>query len=72
MKIDLYTKGVLTVIAICLVYLCLGRPIASTAHAQGEPGRVLLAGWFDWEGKVRYFAPKDPGGALPVRTDTQK
>jgi len=25
MKIDLYTKGVLTVIAACLVYLCLGN-----------------------------------------------
>jgi hypothetical protein len=73
MKIDLYTKSVLTIIAICLMYLCLGRPtIVPTAQAQAEPSRVLLAGWVDFGGRVRYFAPHDPGGALPVRTDIQK
>lgn len=37
MKIDLYTKSVLTVIAACLVYLCLGKPGPATAVAQADP-----------------------------------
>ena len=34
MKVDLYTKSVLTVIAACLVYLCLGKPGPAPALAQ--------------------------------------
>jgi hypothetical protein len=46
MKIDIYTKGVLTVIAACLVYLCLGKPaFVSTAHAQGQQTHVVIDGW---------------------------
>ena len=67
MKIDLYMKGVLTVIAICLVYLCLGRPaFTPTAHAQAEPTKVLIAGWVDFNGRPRSFLAGDPGNSLPV------
>jgi hypothetical protein len=46
MRIDLYTKTVLTVIAICLVYLCLGKPsVMSSVQAQTQPSRVVIAGW---------------------------
>jgi hypothetical protein len=45
MNIDLYTKTVLTVIAACLVYLCLGRPaVMSPIEAQAPPNRVIIAG----------------------------
>jgi hypothetical protein len=37
MKIDLYTKSVLTVIAACLVYLCFGKPGPAAAVAQADP-----------------------------------
>ena len=67
MKIDIYTKGVLTVIAACLVYLCLGKPaITATAHAQAEPTKVVVAGWVDFNGITRSFAAGDRGNALPV------
>jgi hypothetical protein len=33
MKIDLYTKSVLTVIAACLVYLCVGKGTSTVAVA---------------------------------------
>jgi len=62
MRIDLYTKAVLTVIALCLVYLCVDRPsVASTVQAQSQEGqfqrqllqRVVIAGWLDSEGQER-------------------
>ncbi len=43
LKIDLYTKIVLTVIAGCLLYLCFGKPaMTATAHAQGAAGPQLV------------------------------
>jgi hypothetical protein len=46
MKTDLYIKFVLTVIAACLVYLCVGGPkLMPAAYAQQQPTRVILAGW---------------------------
>ena len=62
MRIDLYTKAVLTVIALCLVYLCIERAsITSTVQAQAQEGqfqrqllqRVVIAGWLDSEGQER-------------------
>ena len=35
MKIDAYTKAVLTVIAACLVWMCVNSATPTT-HAQGE------------------------------------
>jgi hypothetical protein len=44
MKIDLYTKGLLTVIAACLVWMCLNgvMPAAQAQAAQPAPTRVVL------------------------------
>lgn len=69
MRIDLYTKSVLTVIAACLVYLCLGKPsVLTTAQAQAQPSRVIIAGWEPNPLRV-YIAGWDErfgGQSLPV------
>jgi hypothetical protein len=43
MRLDNYTRAVLTVIAICLVYLCV-REAAPRAMAQDAPTRVVITG----------------------------
>ena len=46
MRTDTYTKTMLTVIAACLIYLCLGRPaVFPTAQAQAQQTHVILDGW---------------------------
>jgi hypothetical protein len=45
MKVDLYTKGVLTVIAVCLVWICARElPLIRTAEAfnDGKPAEVVI------------------------------
>ncbi|MEW6670269.1 MAG: hypothetical protein AB1427_01115 [Thermodesulfobacteriota bacterium] len=45
MKMDLYTKGVLTVIALCLVWICAREiPFIKTAEAfnEGKPAEVVI------------------------------
>ena len=44
MKIDLYTKAVLTVIAMCLVWMCLNgaTPVVGAQAARPEPMPVML------------------------------
>ena len=76
MHVDKYTKAVLTVIAVCLIWLSLGGPaLLPAAHAQSPKSlatqHVLIAGWIDSHGTVRDLvsptgehAPKDSG--LPV------
>jgi hypothetical protein len=44
MRIDLYTKSVLSIIAACLVWLCFGA-LTPTASAQASAQRVVVAGW---------------------------
>src|SRR4051812_30678735 len=41
MKIDLYTKSVLTVIAVCLVYLCFGKGVLNPAVAQAADAKPV-------------------------------
>jgi hypothetical protein len=55
MKIDLYTKGVLTVIAVCLVWMCASgaMPAVGAQTARREPTPVLLV---DANGKPIYGA----------------
>ena len=55
MAVDRYSKLILTVIAVCLVWLSLGGPsLITPVHAQfGD--RVVLAGWVDEKGTVRMF-----------------
>ncbi len=50
MLTDVYTRGILTVIALCLVWLCLnGLAPAVTAQAQAQ--RVVIVGWADEAGR---------------------
>lgn len=58
MAVDRYTKLVLTVIAVCLVWLSLGGPALITP-VSAQSDRVLLAGWVDESGKTLSF-PKPP------------
>lgn len=62
MRIDSYTKVVLTVIAACLAYICLDTT-SVTVSAQ-DPDRVYIAGWVDHEGFV-HSLPRD-GRPNPV------
>jgi hypothetical protein len=68
MRIDLYTRVMLTIIAACLVWLSFGGPSLVTAaqaqQAQVET-RVLIAGWIDDSGKTRKL-PECCNGNLPV------
>ena len=71
MRIDFYTKCVLTVIALCLVWLSLGGPtILPAALAQPLPGgeRVLLAGWVDEAGYIHKFGANRRGMPVSVMT----
>ena len=65
MVVDVYTKGVLTVIAACLLWLTLGggRLVPATAQAQSQANRVVIAGWVDAGGNELRFAANT---ALPV------
>ena len=60
MAMDRYTKAVLTVIAVCLVWLSLGGPaLITSVSAQGDGERVILSGWVDETGSVVKL-PKAP------------
>jgi hypothetical protein len=65
--IDRYTKAVLTVIALCLLYLCMGRPGIMTPAAAQSSGyaRQVLAGWVDSTG-VEWKFPQPKGAANGV------
>ena len=74
MRIDLYTKTVLTVIALCLIYLSIDRAsVASTVQAQSQEGqfqrqllqRVVIAGWLDAEGQERRLPGDASNGKGP-------
>jgi hypothetical protein len=72
MAVDRYTKAVLTVIAVCLVWLSFGgsSPVARV-NAQISEQRVIVTGWMDQNGAVRpfpapYWAGKsEPGKPVP-------
>jgi hypothetical protein len=44
MKTDLYTRIVLTVIAVCLVWLCVNS-LTPSAAAQADTQKVVVVGW---------------------------
>ena len=58
MAVDRYTKLVLTVIAVCLVWLSVGGP-SLIAPVSAQADGVLLRGWVDESGAVLSF-PKAP------------
>ena len=72
MRVDLYTKVVLTVIAMCLVWLCLDRSqVSPVAHAQNEYQRMVIVGWQTANGEYVNFPNVDRGtrsAGLPVLT----
>ena len=64
MSVDRYTKLVLTVIAVCLVWLSVGGPsLLTPVNAQADQ-RVLIAGWVDGDGRVQQLYRT--GQAFPV------
>jgi hypothetical protein len=68
MFVDRYTKAVLTVIAVCLVWLAAGGPSLITSVSAQDNQRVILVGWVDQNGKVRQLSPGGAAGtdSLPV------
>ena len=72
MAVDRYTKAILTVITVCLVWLSLGGP-ALIAPVSAQPGpaqtsgyeRVILYGWVDQSGAERRFPLISPLDARP-------
>jgi len=84
MKIDHYTRVVLTVIALCLVWICLREVVI--AHAAPETVDVRIVGIhpardaaanFDWQalpiegtrGSQPILVQSDPTNTLRVRND---
>lgn len=76
MRIDLYTRGVLTVIALCLLWICAGAFGAraqqkAPALASETPQPVVIVGWgtMDEDGRITIATAEgglfDPN--LPVR-----
>jgi hypothetical protein len=75
-----YQTAVLTVIAVCLVYLCLVLTPWPHAMAQASdrsqppagpssdpPTRVYIVGWYDADGQLHHLRPLGgPENALPV------
>jgi hypothetical protein len=70
MPVDRYLRTVLTVIALCLVYLCL--VLTPWPVAQAQQSGVFIVGWKDQRGHEHPLpvpaAADKPGGvaALPV------
>lgn len=66
--IDTYTKFVLTVIAGCLLWLCLAPVLRPVTVAAQPTERVAIAGWIDQNGnEIRLPARTGIGPAgLPV------
>ena len=69
MRVDLYTKTVLTVIAACLIWLCVrNTAVAPVAHAQGDASgayhHVVISGWVGGDGVIRKL-PMPPGSVGP-------
>ena len=67
MTSDRYLKAVLTVIAGCLVYICIALTTGPAISAQANaPQEVVLVGWKAAGARLMLF-PAAASGALPVR-----
>ena len=64
MKTAAYADFILTVIAVCLVYLCLGRPFLSEAVEARQHTSVVITGFDTGQGDITRV--------LPVRIVGQK
>jgi len=66
MKIDRYTKIVLTVIAACLVWISLGGPsLVRPVHAATIESSVYIAGWIDGDGNQHKMGPANSYATAP-------
>jgi hypothetical protein len=80
MRLDLYTKAVLTVIAACLVWMSLGGPsllMSVSAQQQNRSSgyeRILIAGWLDVTGKEHSLSPESLAvtSGVPIFIGNQK
>jgi hypothetical protein len=70
MRIDSYTRFLLTIIAICLVYLCAKDFVSAPRVHADEPVRVILV---DGENSplVKRSLNFMGGTAIPVRVETR-
>jgi hypothetical protein len=67
MRIDLYTKTVLTVIALCLLWLCVnGSPLSTPAYAE-QDREVFIAGWRDQGGELHRLPGPGAGAIVSPR-----
>ena len=80
MRTDNYTKAILTIIAVALVWIAVGGPaLMPTVRAQAILGeRVTVVGWEDRAGVRHNFPPpmfpelaKERGMGLPMAEDSQ-
>lgn len=68
MRMDIYTKAVLTVIAVCLVWMCV-REGTFAQPAIGQPSvNCVISGWV-LPGPIGVVARLDPGYTNYVRVD---
>jgi hypothetical protein len=69
MKIDRYTKVILTIIAACLVWMSLGGPSLITTANAASPSVVYVAGLWDLDNRPQNFYEhgKRSDVAMPVR-----
>ena len=73
MRIDVYTKTVLTIIAACLMWLSLGgAALLTPVNAQDTAGRVYLAGWVDSKGYIKPFPFSGNENPAPLPIIEQK
>lgn len=69
MHVDRYTKLVLSIVAVCLIWLSIGGPsLLTTTHAQSNDAVVVIRGWVASKGTVHALAPSggSGGNGLPV------
>jgi len=74
MKIDRYTKIVLTIIAACLVWISLGGPSLVTPVHAASPSVVYIAGLWDLDNTPHnfYTQGRPSGLAVPVEIVGEK
>ena len=66
MRIDLYTRAVLTLIALCLVWIAIGGPaLLPVVEAQQSTTRVVVVGYENAGGTKRNLP-------LPVQIDPNR
>lgn len=62
-KVDWYLRTVLTIIAACLVWLCISSsPVTTSVEAQSGQQKVIVAGWSDSAGYVHRFPNREVDG----------